>query len=102
MATEKTKKRSLDKLSTLISELKSTGADIYIYIYIYIYNVDETGLAMVNRSGRITAPKGYKTVIMKKGRERSENIISSGCNTVVLCRFLGRCFMKIFPKGCDP
>jgi hypothetical protein len=34
-----------------------------------LYNVDETGLAVVNKSGKIIAPKGCKMVIMKKGGE---------------------------------
>jgi hypothetical protein len=38
-----------------------------------VYNVDENGLAVVNKSGKITAPKGCKVVIMKrKSGKRSE------------------------------
>jgi len=52
---------NFDKLSSLNNEIKIIGT------VIYIYNVDETGLAMVNKSDTITAPKGCKMVIMKKG-----------------------------------
>jgi hypothetical protein len=34
-----------------------------------LYNFDETGLAVVKKGGKIIAPKGCKTVIMKKGGE---------------------------------
>jgi len=34
-----------------------------------LHNVDETGLAVVDKSGKIIAPKGCKMVIMKKGGE---------------------------------
>jgi len=34
-----------------------------------LYNVDETGLAVVNKSGKIMAPKGCKMVIVEKGGE---------------------------------
>ncbi|PSN44904.1 hypothetical protein C0J52_06185 [Blattella germanica] len=53
-------------LSAVDSWFRSDGADVY--------NVDETGLAMVNKGGKIVAPKGSKTVAMRKSGERSENI----------------------------
>jgi hypothetical protein len=31
-----------------------------------LYNVDETGLAVVNKSGKIIAPKGCKMVLIKR------------------------------------
>lgn len=73
MATEKTKEEFFEKLTEVIQELKITGCDIY--------NVDETGLTMVNKGGKIVAPKGSKTVVMRKSGERSENVtVVVACN----------------------
>ena len=57
---------------------------------------------MVNKSGTITASKGCKMVITKKGY-KSENItFIVGCNAVILYRFLITRIVKIFPQGPDP
>lgn len=80
MATEKTKIEFFEKLKSVVQELKITGSDLY--------NVDETGLTMVNKDGKIIAPKGTKTVAMRKSGERSENITlvvaANATSTVIL------------------
>lgn len=73
MATSDVKEEFFNKLMNLIKELNISGADLY--------NVDETGLTLVNKGGKIVAPKGSKTVVMKKSGERSENItLVVSCN----------------------
>ncbi|KAK9688434.1 CENP-B N-terminal DNA-binding domain [Popillia japonica] len=84
MATEKTKQEFFEKLTNVMQDLKITGSDIY--------KVDETGLSMVNKGGKIVTPKGTKTVAMRKSGERSENITlvvaSNATSTVILSRMV--------------
>ena len=39
-----------------------------------IFNLDETGMCLVNKSGRFVVQRGIKDVRMRKGGERGENI----------------------------
>jgi hypothetical protein len=71
MNSEKVKGEFYEKL-VVITELKLSGTDVY--------NVDEFGLTLVNRGGKIIAPKGSETVFMRKTGERSENTIVAACS----------------------
>lgn len=62
METSDVKKEFFKKLKDTIDP-NISGADLY--------NMDETGLTMVNKGDKIVAPKGSKTMVMKKNGERS-------------------------------
>lgn len=69
MATEEVKAEFFERLSKFFKKLEAMGLTPS-----EIYNVDETGLCVVTKTGKVIALKGTKAVRARTGGERGENV----------------------------
>lgn len=69
METREIKNEYFNKLKSLLDELIPKGLKPYM-----IYNLDETGLTLVTKAGKILCTKDTKIVRQRKSGERGENI----------------------------
>jgi len=74
METLEVKTEFYDRVEETYNQLIARGLKPHM-----IYNMDESGMCLVAKSGKILAEKGTKKVRIRKGGERGENI------TVVAC-----------------